>query len=758
MDGSVRRIVAGMAIGVIVLLLWLLGALDGMRLRAVDLGFRFRPEPAPPANVLVVGIDNESLKELGPLPWPRTRHAELIGALAGAGARAIAFDMWFADPARDPAEDVALAAAAERAGCVLFSVYSREQGALIKITRSIPALVRPGVAEAHVNVPPDPDQTLRRAEWETHTLSERFLFLPVALAARHFGVPAEQVTSKGGTLALGPHALPLTRTADGREALILDLPHTTLGNYVSYAEALRGRVSPDAVRGKTVIIGQVIHGAPVGYPDVWNTPRGRKYGVIMLGEICQQLIDGRALREAPTPVTFALVLALGLACPWVFPERRYGLGLLGHGAALAAVWGAFFLLMAHADFILDPVPLTAALLLSSGYGALHALRVARHEIIRDERALEVLHRLGETVSGAVGAPALVAGARPDVGDSFLLPSRTPRILLETIGGAVGARSGRLFLARGPEQGLLCLASYGDAEAVPMALAERVNAQLRADRNPFACADPRRELGMPGPGVLAMPLSYRGVLAGAVHLYDKQPTEVSPGRRFTAADLRLIATMSQQAMIGLENASLYEGMREIFLNATLALANAVDAKDPNTRGHSERVLAYSDRLARAAGLSEREVGITRMSAVLHDIGKIAIPDDILRKPARLTDEEFAVIRTHPTRGVAIIEPLQELGPLVPGIRQHHERYDGGGYPDGLRGKEISIYGRIICIADSFDAMTSQRYYREARNAQTALAEIERCAGMQFDPELAKAFAGLIERGGAPNLPLLVASPK
>ena len=123
--------------------------------------------------------------------------------------------------------------------------------------------------------------------------------------------------------------------------------------------------------------------------------------------------------------------------------------------------------------------------------------------------------------------------------------------------------------------------------------------------------------------------------GAVHLYGKRATEASSGERFTPADLRLVAIMAQQTMVGLENASLYEGMRGIFMSATLALANAVDAKDPYTRGHSERVLNYSEQLARAMNLPPQDVESIKMAAVLHDIGKIAIPDEILRKPGRLT---------------------------------------------------------------------------------------------------------------------------
>ncbi len=253
----------------------------------------------------------------------------------------------------------------------------------------------------------------------------------------------------------------------------------------------------------------------------------------------------------------------------------------------------------------------------------------------------------------------------------------------------------------------------------------------------------------------MPLSFNGQVMGAVHLYGKHATEASSGERFTPADLRLVAIMAQQTMIGLENASLYEGMRGIFMSATLALANAVDAKDPYTRGHSERVLNYSEQLARAMNLPPQDVESVKMAAVLHDIGKIAIPDKILHKPGRLTLEELDVVRTHPARGEAILAPLEELRPLRPGIRHHHERFDGKGYPDQLAGKAIPLHARIICVADAFDAMTSKRYYHKAKSLEEGLEEIARCSGTQFDPELAEYFIkALSKRASIPVLPQAV----
>jgi HD-GYP domain-containing protein (c-di-GMP phosphodiesterase class II) len=374
--------------------------------------------------------------------------------------------------------------------------------------------------------------------------------------------------------------------------------------------------------------------------------------------------------------------------------------------------------------------------------------------------MEILHRLSETLVSSAGMPTIVTGKRLDVSQSFVLPGQTPQVLLQTITEAVGARQGALFVSRQPRPGLTRIASLAGDGPLPTAdFADQVNQRLLQSGRAFASSDPARDLAFdaaPAPDtLLAMPLSFKGQVMGAVHLYGKRATEASPGERFTPADLRLVAIMAQQTMIGLENASLYEGMRGIFLSATLALANAVDAKDPYTRGHSERVLHYSEQLARAMNLPPQDVESIKMAAVLHDIGKIAIPDEILRKPGMLTAEEFDVIRTHPSRGEAILGPLEELRPLRPGIRHHHERFDGEGYPDKLAGKDIPLHARIICVADSFDAMTSRRYYHEAKSLEEGLEEIARCSGAQFDPELVECFTkAFSRRAPVPVLPQAV----
>lgn len=183
----------------------------------------------------------------------------------------------------------------------------------------------------------------------------------------------------------------------------------------------------------------------------------------------------------------------------------------------------------------------------------------------------------------------------------------------------------------------------------------------------------------------------------------------------------------------------------------ALTAALDAKSSYTRGHSDRVAELSWTLAREYGLNDRDAESARLAGHLHDIGKIGIPDWIIGKPGSLDPAELETMRRHTTIGASIVEQVAHLRGFASSVRAHHERWDGHGYPDGLAGEAIPLEARIICIADSYDAMTSARSYRGQVSAGAAFEEIRRCAGSQFDPKLVDAFSRLFDAG---ELPLIL----
>jgi HD-GYP domain-containing protein (c-di-GMP phosphodiesterase class II) len=201
-------------------------------------------------------------------------------------------------------------------------------------------------------------------------------------------------------------------------------------------------------------------------------------------------------------------------------------------------------------------------------------------------------------------------------------------------------------------------------------------------------------------------------------------------------------VSDRAAASIENAKLYEDLQLTFRQTIRGLANAIDKMDRYTAGHSERVAAYAQLLAIKLGLPAAQVEIVRQSAMMHDIGKIGCVLN-LNKPGILTEREYEMFKRHPGYGRDILQPIDFLHPLIPGVHCHHERWDGNGYPAGLRRDEIPLLARIISVADVYDAMTSDRAYRKALPHAAAVTEISRCSGSQFDPELANDFIVTIE---------------
>jgi putative nucleotidyltransferase with HDIG domain len=178
----------------------------------------------------------------------------------------------------------------------------------------------------------------------------------------------------------------------------------------------------------------------------------------------------------------------------------------------------------------------------------------------------------------------------------------------------------------------------------------------------------------------------------------------------------------------------------------ALSAAIEARDPYAKGHSSRVTVFAQAMARALRLDKERISVLRLGALLHDVGKLVVPSAVLLKRGPLTDEELGLMRRHPAAGARMLRSLGAPETILPLVLHHHERWDGDGYPTGRRGDEIPLEARVLCIADSFDAMTSIRPYRSSWTPDEALKELERCAGTQFDPELVGAFASAWAEAG------------
>jgi putative nucleotidyltransferase with HDIG domain len=238
---------------------------------------------------------------------------------------------------------------------------------------------------------------------------------------------------------------------------------------------------------------------------------------------------------------------------------------------------------------------------------------------------------------------------------------------------------------------------------------------------------------------SMPMGNKEEIIGVISLSDKVDKQ-----SFTARDLKFLSAIATQTAIVIQNARLVNNLKESFITTVRALSAAIDAKDHYTQGHSERVNEYALNIGRILGISESDLEKLELACLLHDVGKIGISENILNKKGKLTAKERDIIQQHPLKGIEILNSSKQVKSVIAAVRHHHERYDGCGYPDGLIGEQIPLLARIIAVADTFDAMVSDRPYRSGCSQKIAIEEIRRGAGSQFDSKVVWAFLKWIKR--------------
>jgi len=242
-------------------------------------------------------------------------------------------------------------------------------------------------------------------------------------------------------------------------------------------------------------------------------------------------------------------------------------------------------------------------------------------------------------------------------------------------------------------------------------------------------------------LICVPVKVKKKVIGVLEAINKQD-----GVDFDQEDLSLFASLADQVAIALDNARLYQEQEEMFFQTAESLADAIEKRDPYTGGHTQRVTLYSMAIAQYLPLKPVEKKWLKIAAVLHDIGKIGIEDQILKKPAQLSPEEYDAIKHHADLGAEIIDHIRQLREIVPGVKYHHEQINGRGYPNGLKGEDIPLIAKIVSVSDTYDAMTTDRPYRRALTKTAALRELKRCSGTQFDRKVVEAFMRAYRKGG------------
>ena len=320
---------------------------------------------------------------------------------------------------------------------------------------------------------------------------------------------------------------------------------------------------------------------------------------------------------------------------------------------------------------------------------------------------------------------------------------------------LGAEAGTLWVTDPDREVIKATAVYGPTSSsilkVELKMDEGIvgkvicsgKLQLISDVSKDPAWAPRvdKNSGFTTKSMLTVPLVAKGKAIGAIQLLNKKS-----GRHFTEKDAQMALILANQSALALYNSQMFEEIQNINISMIRTLAKTLDKRDPYTAGHSERVANYSKWIALKIGLGPKTCEELYKAALLHDIGKIGIPDEILRKPTKLSNEEYEIIKKHPEIGADILstmEPKRSIMNAVETARYHHERLNGTGYPDRLSGKEIPLFAKIVGIADTFDAITTDRPYNKGLTYREAAEELTKCRDTHFDERLVFAFLSALE---------------
>lgn len=737
------RFFIAVAISSLVLLLFSNKALEKAELAFYD--WRLHRSSAPgkmPAPIVIVGVTENFENTIGE-PFSRKFYTRLLNILESEGASVIGFDIYFPQITNRKVDGEFINAIRDGGKTVLPVFSPARLGEMDGQAYLAPSLRgsseefnRAAISIGHINTLPDQDQVVRKTP-ALIKFGER-LYPQISLEMGRLYKKQEKIHFSSPLLSLRPDTIPVQK--DGSLYIKILPPETIATHFVAFEDVLTGNYPTGKFRNAAVMVGESMVGTRNA--DLIPTPYGTQFGIMVQASLLHNALSGDFIfRSNPSVIALCIAVSgilLGLV---VFSTSMIFNTLFFAGVSGILTLGSLYA-MRKTGLFFDTVPF---FLLSFAFyfaSLLYSLGNAFQKPVKQERSIKVMHDVEKEISGILN-PANLPGITEEITftgfEGMELIKQTPDLTLRTLLASFGIEAGAFIMFSSPENYQI-IARHGELLS-GLDMKKIVTAALGKKEPLIINKQPKQnEWGLGVRNLLLLPIISHASFTTLGLFINKNPAPFSRTSLFVKDDIPVMESLSLQSMIAIQNARLNIALKDTQLESIFRLSVAIEYRDRETGMHIHRVSEYAGVIAEKMRLGSKEVELIKNAMPLHDIGKIAIPDNILLKPGKLTPEERKVVEQHPIIGARMLEGSSSLILKVSEIiaLYHHEKYDGSGYPFRLKGNSIPLYGRIAALADIFDAISSKRVYKNAIDFKDSFAFLKKEAGKTFDPAMVEAF--------------------
>ncbi|MCK9265814.1 CHASE2 domain-containing protein [bacterium] len=696
------------------------------------------------APIVIVGLTQDFEKQVGE-PFSRKFHTQLIDILERENAKVIGFDIYFPSITNKNI-DIPLISAIKKSNKTVLPVFSpvrlnKKEGTSYiasEIRSSSPEFNESAISLGHINTIPDIDQLVRRIPAFLQYNDKQYPQISLEMS-RIFYEKDEVSFNYSNKFKKYFRFVPLI---DDSSIYVKILPNDCIENYfISFEDVLLGKYPKDLFKNKAVIIGQTVVGAKNA--DLIPTSLGTRFGVLLQASCLYSAITGEYIYRVNKNVIIGLLIIWAILMAFTL----FSYSSILNSFLIMVFSGLLVFLslkgMRILGLFIDVVPflvMSFSFYLSS---IIYSLFSAIKKVTQKERTLKLLYDVEKEITNILSPTEFSYNS--DESDFSLfegeaLIKKTPGLTLKTVLTSIGIQYGAIVTVSAFNK-YQVLAEEGDfVSKIDM---NKIIQEAFEKKEPIiinkipATSDLKKHNIN---NMLLLPILSHPRLKVLGIFINKQYAPFSKNNFFSKEELPLISSLTLQSLIAIQNARLNITLKETQLESIFRLSVAIEYRDRETGMHIQRVSEYAGIVAENVGLHKNEVELIKSAMPLHDIGKIAIPDKVLLKPGKLTEEEREVVKQHPLLGAEILKGSKSLLLKASEIiaLYHHEKYDGSGYPFGLKGNSIPLYGRIATIADIFDALSSKRVYKDAISFEESKALLISESGTTFDPNFVQAF--------------------